>query len=83
MARRRGRRGQARAAVVARVGHAAFDEDESGLPRAGSEAVAERSCEEEWSAQTREYAPLLASMKWPPGQAQICPWPRNAAEEAK
>ncbi|HEY7954344.1 MAG TPA: hypothetical protein VII38_03590, partial [Polyangia bacterium] len=46
--------------MVARVDRVAFDEGESGVPRTGGEAVAERSCGEERSAQTREYAPLLA-----------------------
>jgi hypothetical protein len=46
--------------VVARTDRVAFDEGESGVPGAGGEAVAERWCGEGRSAQTREYAPLLA-----------------------
>ena len=37
----------------------AFDEGGAAVPGAGGEAVAERSCGEDRSAQTREYAPLL------------------------
>ena len=37
----------------------AFDEGGAAVPGAGGEAVAGRSCGEDRSAQTREYAPLL------------------------